>query len=103
MTERSARSVGSMRRSMRRNVRRSVRSMRRSVRSVRRSVSSMRRSMRSVRSVRRSVRSVRSVRRGLVMRAFAEVGSPQYNCRENQVGSIYLEEHEGGVQAGWEY
>jgi len=55
------------------------RSMRRSVGSVRRSV------RRSVRSVRRSMR---SVRRGLVMRAFAEVGSPQYNCRENQVGSI---------------
>ena len=56
-----------MRRSVRRNMRRSVRSVRR-----------------SVRSVRRSMRSVRSVRRGLVMRAFAEVGSPQYNRRENK-------------------
>ena len=64
-------------------------------RSTRRSVGSVRRSVRrSVRSVRRSVR---SVRRGLVMRAFAEVGSPQYNRRENQVGSIDQEERE---QAG---
>ena len=39
----------------------------------------------------------------VVMRAFAEVNSLQYNCRENQVGSIDQEEHEGGAQAGWEY
>ena len=29
--------------------------------------------------------------------------SPQYNCRENQVGSINWEELEGGAREGWEY
>ena len=37
------------------------------------------------------------MRRGLVMREFAEVGSLQYNHRENQVGSIDREEREGGA------
>ena len=46
--------------------------------------------------MRRSVRSVRSMRRGLVIRAFDEVGSPQYNRRENQVGSTREEREQAG-------